>query len=173
MCGYRLHPGHTSLLAMSRPGGTGRCHRVSGGCRSIGATAGGLVTVSGLGIGGGCASHGTTREAAMAAFAKSGDASDAPSIRYLINLTSNYRCFGCSAPDAHAIVPAGSEGSASCQRAIGTRVASVFAALKRPDILSMHPPRRSLRGQTSLKLSGDGSGWRRSIRYKERSHPKF
>src|SRR5262245_34784655 len=107
----------------------------------------------------------------MAAFAKSGDASDAPSIRYLINLTSHYRCFGCSAPDAHATVPAGSEGSALCQRAIGTRVASVFAALKRPDILSMHPPRRSLRGQTSLKLSGDGFGGRRSIRYKEGSRP--
>jgi hypothetical protein len=29
------------------------------------------------------------------------------------------------------------------------------------------------RGQTTLKLSGDGCGWRRSIRFKEHSHPKF
>jgi hypothetical protein len=35
------------------------------------------------------------------------------------------------------------------------------------------PTTTPLRRQTFLKLSGDGFGWRRSIRYKERSHPKF
>jgi hypothetical protein len=73
-----------------------------------------------------------------------------PSIHQLINLAS-ISLFQLWRPRWSRYRSAGSEGSALCQRAIGTRVASVFAALKRPDVSSKHPPRGPLRGQTSLK----------------------